>query len=166
MKEIIATIRLAGGQVGFYDKLTGIYLTQTQPVAHLYAGMNLNQIRKSLKSKRILLVSGSVDNSSLPILNKIKEKDEIEIKAKKKEVDTTTEKVESKTVAEEAKVEATIAEKPKAEAISEKQEEVEPVKEIESFAIKPVAEETEVVSSRRKKSAKKAKETESVKTEE
>lgn len=124
MKEIIATIRLAGGQVGFYDKLTGIYLTQTQPVAHLYAGMNLNQIRKSLKSKRILLVSGSVDNSSLPILQKIEKK--IESKTEQKNetavkqadpiIESGTVPVAEQTVAE------TIIEEPVAtqEAVSNK----------------------------------------------
>lgn len=93
MKEIIATIRLAGGQVGFYDQLTGIYLTQTQPVAHLYAGMNLNQIKKSLKSKRIHLISGSIDNSSLPIMKKIEKKAEIEIKPKEKKEDKQIEPI-------------------------------------------------------------------------
>lgn len=124
MKEIIATIRLAGGQVGFYDKLTGIYLTQTQPVAHLYAGMNLNQIRKSLKSKRILLVSGSVDNSSLPILQKIEKK--IESKTEQKNetaVKQTDPIIESGTVpVAEQTVAETIIEEPVAtqEAVSNK----------------------------------------------
>ena len=68
MKKVIATIRLGHNQVGFYDKYTGIYLTQEKPTAEVIAGMNTTQIRKSLASKRIVLISGSLDNSSLPIM--------------------------------------------------------------------------------------------------
>lgn len=71
MRKIIATIRLGHNQVGFYDKLTGIYLTQEKPTADIFAGMNTTQIRKSLISKRIVLISGSLDNSSLPIMTAV-----------------------------------------------------------------------------------------------
>ena len=71
MRKIIATIRLGHNQVGFYDKLTGIYLTQEKPTADIFAGMNTMQIRKSLISKRIVLISGSLDNSSLPIMTAV-----------------------------------------------------------------------------------------------
>lgn len=152
MKEIIATIRLAGGQVGFYDQLTGIYLTQTQPVAHLYAGMNLNQIRKSLKSKRIYLVSGSIDNSSLPIMKKIEKKTEIEIKSKEKKADKPAEPILAPIQEPVVEVEETAAEE-KIEAIVEEA---------------PVEVEQETIHSRRKKrkAAEKMEEPETKKVEE
>lgn len=153
MKEIIATIRLAGGQVGFYDQLTGIYLTQTQPVAHLYAGMNLNQIRKSLKSKRIHLVSGSINNSSLPIMKRIEKKAEIEIKPKEKKIDKPVEPILT----------------PAQEPVVEIEKEVVTEEKIETVVEEvPVEVEQEVTHSRRKKkrTAEKTEEPEAEKVEE
>ena len=79
MRKIIATIRLGHNQVGFYDKLTGIYLTQEKPTADIFAGMNTTQIRKSLISKRIVLISGSLDNSSLPIMTAVNNQKKTEV---------------------------------------------------------------------------------------
>lgn len=59
MSNIIATIRLMPGQVGFYDPLSQIHLTIGMPQRDVYAGTNVTQLRKSVKSGRLQLVSGS-----------------------------------------------------------------------------------------------------------
>lgn len=59
-REVIAEIRLAPGQVGYYDDYSRIYLSAAKPLAKIYAGTNTTQIRKSIRSGRLLLVSGSL----------------------------------------------------------------------------------------------------------
>lgn len=59
-KEIIAEIRLAPGEVGYYDDYSRIYLNSSRPTAKIYAGMNTTQIRRSIRSGRLRLVSGSL----------------------------------------------------------------------------------------------------------
>lgn len=58
---IIATIRLARGQVGFYDDLTRIHLTMQNPEKHVLSGHNTRNIKTAVASKRLILVSGTLD---------------------------------------------------------------------------------------------------------
>ena len=51
--EQIAVIRLAPGQVGYYDELSRIHLTIGNPERAIYAGTNCSQLRKSVKSGEI-----------------------------------------------------------------------------------------------------------------
>lgn len=64
--EQIALIRLARGQVGYYDELSRIHLTIGQPEAPVYAGTNCSQLRRSVKSGRLILVSGSLGVENAP----------------------------------------------------------------------------------------------------
>ena len=57
---IIAKIKLANGQVGYYDDYSKIYLTPSRPEAFITSGTNLYQIKKSIKSGRLKLVEGSL----------------------------------------------------------------------------------------------------------
>lgn len=57
---IIAKIKLANGQVGYYDDYSKIYLTPSRPEAYITSGTNLYQIKKSIKSGRLKLVEGSL----------------------------------------------------------------------------------------------------------
>ena len=59
-REIIAEIRLAPGEVGYYDDYSRIYLNTSRPTAKIYAGTNTTQIRRSIRSGRLRLVSGSL----------------------------------------------------------------------------------------------------------
>jgi len=59
-REIIAEIRLAPGEIGYYDDYSRIYLSTSKPSAYIYAGTNTTQIRKSIRSGRLRLVSGSL----------------------------------------------------------------------------------------------------------
>ena len=59
-KDIIATIRLAQGEGGYYDELSRIHLTVGNPQRDVYAGTNCTQIRRSVKSGRLRLLFGSL----------------------------------------------------------------------------------------------------------
>jgi hypothetical protein len=63
----IAVIRLAPGEVGFFDPHTKIHLTMAKQTAPVYPGPNLDGIRRSVKSKRLMLISGTLDTSK-PII--------------------------------------------------------------------------------------------------
>lgn len=62
MNDIIATIKLALGEVGFYDPLSGIHLSIGNPVAYVRAGVNTSQLQSSVRSGRLILVEGSLGN--------------------------------------------------------------------------------------------------------
>ena len=64
MANVIAEIRLAPGEVGYYDDYSRIYLNTARPTAQIYAGTNTTQIRKSIRSGRLRLVSGSLNASA------------------------------------------------------------------------------------------------------
>lgn len=57
---IIAQVKLASGEVGYYDDYSRLYLTISNPIGVIYSGMNLTQIKHSVKSGRLKLISGSL----------------------------------------------------------------------------------------------------------
>lgn len=61
--HVIATVRLAPGQVGFYDDLTRIHLTIQNPEKHVLSGHNTTNLKTAVRSKRLLLLNGSLDAS-------------------------------------------------------------------------------------------------------
>jgi len=66
MSEVIATVRLAPGQVGYYDELSRIHLTIGMPEKAIYAGTNVTQLRRSVKSGRLILVNGTFGEERPP----------------------------------------------------------------------------------------------------
>lgn len=67
-KQPIAKIRLASGEVGYYDDYSRIYLSVANPEAYIYPGTNLFQIKRSIKSGRLRLIEGSL---SEPVVEKL-----------------------------------------------------------------------------------------------
>ena len=67
MANVIAEIRLAPGEVGYYDDYSRIYLTTSRPTAQIYAGTNTTQIRRSIRSGRLILISGSLNPPQAPV---------------------------------------------------------------------------------------------------
>lgn len=63
MNNIKAIVRLAPGQVGFYDELTGIHLTIRKPQGEIKEGLNVSGIKTSVASGRLILVAGSLSDS-------------------------------------------------------------------------------------------------------
>lgn len=109
-RKIIAVVKLAPGNIGWYDSLTGIHLTLARPSANVYSGSNTTNLVKALRERIIDLVNGSlVEGNQEPTINStplntivvdIKEKEEVKTSKTKtvKSVNkTTTKKRASKT---------------------------------------------------------------------
>lgn len=56
----IAVVRLAPGQAGYYDELSGIYLTAGKRTAAIPSGTNCAQLRRSVRMGTIILQSGTL----------------------------------------------------------------------------------------------------------
>jgi len=105
MAQPIAKIRLALGNVGFYDSLTGVRLTKADPEGTIYSGKNTSNIKKAIREGKVVLKEGSL--SSLQVEPVLKREIEIDktpkmniaknFKATKKEV-KPVEKVETPVV--------------------------------------------------------------------
>lgn len=68
----IAEIKLAPGEAGYYDEYSRIYLSSTSPRAVIYPGVNCTQIKRSIRSGRLILVSGGFDVPPKQEENKVK----------------------------------------------------------------------------------------------
>lgn len=139
----IATIKLAPGEAGYYDEYSRIYLSSTRPDAVIYSGTNCTQIKRSIKSGRLRLVSGGFDK---PVTEPVVEQQTPVITEEVKEVPVQEEEVKT-----EEEVAPTIV--TEEQAPEEVKEEV-PVREEEVKAEEtPIVEEvkeTPVKKSRRK----------------
>ena len=139
----IATIKLAPGEAGYYDEYSRIYLSSTRPDAVIYSGTNCTQIKRSIKSGRLRLVSGGFDK---PVTEPVVEQQTPVITEEVKEVPVQEEEVKT-----EEEVAPTIV--TEEQAPEEVKEEV-PVQEEEIKAEEtPIVEEvkeTPVKKSRRK----------------
>lgn len=60
-KTPIAEIKLAPGEVGYYDEYSKIYLSSANQSAIVYSGTNCTQIKRSIQSGRLRLVRGGFD---------------------------------------------------------------------------------------------------------
>lgn len=111
-RKIIAEIRLAPGEVGYYDDYSRIYLSTTKPTAKIYAGTNTSQILKSIRSGRLRLVSGSLFKPvEAPVKKAAPAKPEVKEKAPEPEKAPVTENVaEEAPIVEKAQEEIVIAE--------------------------------------------------------
>ena len=109
--NVMGIIRLAPGRVGFYDDLTRIHLTLSNPQKPIYEGMNTANIKKAVRSRGVQLVSGSLDPVVIeqPIMVKPEVKvsqEEIKEVVKAKEIkEEIIETIEAKEVVEEVKEE-------------------------------------------------------------
>ena len=84
MAKPIAKIRLAQGNVGFYDSLTSIRLTKAAPEAIVYSESNVANIKKAIKEGKVVLKEGSL--SSLQIEPIYKREIEIDTAPKTKKI--------------------------------------------------------------------------------
>lgn len=114
MATVIAEIRLAPGEVGYYDDYSRVYLNSSRPTAKIYAGMNLTQIRRSIRSGRLLLISGSLNTAAPKPAAPVKKEAKPEVPKEKP--------VEEKPIVEE---------KPEPEIINEEKTKTEPIETVE-----------------------------------
>ena len=95
--KIIAVVKLAPGNIGWYDALTGIHLTIARSTAKVYSGSNTTNLVKALRERVIELVDGSLIEGkqeptidSTPLNNIVVELKEEKPKAKKTKTTKTT----------------------------------------------------------------------------
>lgn len=109
-ENVIAIIKLAPGNVGWYDRLTSIHLTVSNPTAEVKAGMNLLNIKKAIKYRTISVINGNLEEENLvssvtaepKILSQVMEQDEVKEEPElKTESDEVKEEPELKTESDE-----------------------------------------------------------------
>ena len=119
MKKIIASIKLAPGNRGYFDPLTGINLTISNSIGYIREDDDISNIKKAIREGKIKIVGGQLP----PAINNIKPVKEAK---KEKPVKIKEEKIEIIIpVAEDKK-------QPKTTTAIKKKEEpkIEPKKEV------------------------------------
>ena len=134
----IATIKLAPGEAGYYDEYSRIYLSSTRPDAVIYSGTNCTQIKRSIKSGRLRLVSGGFDK---PVTEPVIEEQTPIVTEEAKEVPVqeevkTEEEVTSVAAEEQAPEIKKEIEVPVQEEVEIKTEEVPVVEEVKETPVK------------------------------
>ena len=142
-KQPIARIRLAYGEVGYYDEYSRIYLSVTSPEAYIYPGTNLYQIKKSIKSGRLRLIEGSLTESAekKSVTEKIEENIAANVKKESAKEEIVTVKpviAPAQELEHEAIDEAVNEKKPESNAIEEVPAQEESQPEQEEAKPKPV----------------------------
>ena len=57
---IIAKVRLANGELNYYDEVSGVFLNWSHPEKEIIAGTNCSNLRESVRCGRIILETGSL----------------------------------------------------------------------------------------------------------
>jgi predicted ribosome quality control (RQC) complex YloA/Tae2 family protein len=123
--KVLGLIRLAPGEVGFYDDLTRIHLTIANPERHVLAGMNTTNIKRAVRSGRLLLVSGSLDLET----EAGKVKASVDASKKAEEAKAAAEALAKAEAEAKAKAEADAKAKEEAEAAAKAEEEAKQAEE-------------------------------------
>mgnify|MGYP004622711655 CR=1 FL=1 len=141
----IATIKLAPGEAGYYDEYSRIYLSSTRPDAVIYSGTNCTQIKRSIKSGRLRLVSGGFDK---PVTEPVVEQQTPVVTEEVKEVPVQEEEIKTK----EEVTPTVVAEEqaPEVKEVAEAPVQEEEVKAEETPVAEEVVKEAPVKKSRRK----------------
>ena len=153
MANVIATVKLAPGNVAFYDEYSKIHLTLSNPIAKVYEGMDLRRIRASVKSGTLRVLSGSLPSPVIKetkvhvatqVSAKVTEKKVVEAPVAKEEIPVATKEPveEPESVACDVQAEEVVVEKKttkRSKKSSQKDSEQEPVVEPDSEA-EPVQE--------------------------
>ena len=142
LNNVIGVIKLAPGEVGFYDEFTRIHLTIGNAIANVVAGMNTTNIKRAVASGRVILLSGMLEfqpKKVEPAIPKARKKDE-PIKA------TTKSNITSSIVKEKGSPKVEDNKKTKVKAIEENKEtapiKTEVKKEIKAIDKKELKQET------------------------
>lgn len=120
MKTVKAKVRLATGNVGWYDPLTNIHLTIQRPEGIVYEGMNTSNLKKGVMYKTITVTDGSLSEPSETVIPT--NFTEVAKKAKSVEkeiINETKEEVKEIVVEETKELEEVAEETEKVEAIEE-----------------------------------------------
>lgn len=58
--KVIGKVKLARGEVAFYDEASKIHLTLSNPVAEIYDFTNTAAIKRAIKYRRLVLIEGTL----------------------------------------------------------------------------------------------------------
>ena len=106
MKRIIASVKLAPGNRGYFDPLTGMNLSLSNNIGYIREGDNVDNIRRDIKDGKIKIVGGKLPPAVNIEQKQVKEepvKEKVQKKAKVAKVKPEPKKEEI--VKEEKKVE-------------------------------------------------------------
>lgn len=124
MRTVLAKVRLATGNVGWYDPLTNIHLTIQRPEAFVYEGQNTSNLKRGVMYKTITVVSGSLFEPSNTVTpTKVKTVVEQPIPEKKEESIEKAIEEPVKEKVEETIEEEVVEEKPKKKTTRKKKSE-------------------------------------------
>ena len=105
MKKVIASIKLAPGNRGYFDPLTGINLSISNNIGYIREGDNVDNIRRDIKNGKIKIVGGKLSPAIAIIPEEQPEpvKEEKAIKEVKKDILPLFKPVEPVSVKKEVK---------------------------------------------------------------
>jgi hypothetical protein len=102
MAKVIAVVRLAPGQVAFYDEKTGMHLTMGNPMKDVLDYMDTTRIKRAVKNKVLTLVHGGfADIIDEPEIKEV----HIEVNPIETNTDSNKEKVDVVDKVEDVKIE-------------------------------------------------------------
>ena len=131
--EVIAIVKLASGETGYWDRLSRMRLSRKEPYGFIHEKMDLTNIRKSVRMGRLVLVYGILpaeQGTYSPLIRKLVKSTNYDIVSS----GFVDPKEAKERVAEEAKRSGIIADVP-SEVVSEVKKE-EPVAEVKTEEIK------------------------------
>lgn len=62
MAKIFATVRLAPGEISYYDQVSGIQLNLNNPIMQISKDMNHSKIRQAIANGKLELVTGTLSH--------------------------------------------------------------------------------------------------------
>lgn len=131
--EVIAIVKLASGETGYWDRLSRMRLSRKEPYGFIHEKMDLTNIRKSVRMGRLVLVYGILpaeQGTYSPLIRKLVKSTNYDIVSSGF---VNTEEAKER-VAEEAKRSGIIADVP-SKVVSEVKKE-EPVAEVKTEEVK------------------------------
>lgn len=60
MAKSIAVVKLSPGVIGYYDEISGLYLSMASPIGEVYDDMNYSKIKRAIMDRTLELVAGTL----------------------------------------------------------------------------------------------------------
>ena len=60
MANLIARVKLAPGEIGYYDQLSNVHLTLSNPIGEVYDDCNYSRIKKAIANNQLILIEGTL----------------------------------------------------------------------------------------------------------
>ena len=140
--RVVAVVGLAPGRVGFYDPYTKIHMNLEHPTAEVWNYMRTTYLRRAVKEKQIILISGVLRDGNTPANLLVH--------------DETPVFMESKVDKEESQISEPVAAEPEQKAAPKIEQEAPKVEEEKTESVEENTAEEDVKSTTKKTRRKKA----------